>query len=74
MRLYEAKEIIANIPDDTDVAIRFGAVKGTLTAGELRHMMKGHQDEELRSTQPGRSRSVDHGLDKDEVLCWLVSD
>ncbi len=55
MRLYEAKEIIANIPDDTDVAIRFGAVKGTLTAGELRHMMKGHQDEEsVQPNQDGR--------------------
>lgn len=50
MRLYEAKEIIANIPDDMDVAVRFGAVKGTLTAGELRDMMKGHHDDE--SVQP----------------------
>jgi hypothetical protein len=50
MRLYEAKVIIEGKPDDEDVAVRFGARKGTLTAGQLRLLMQGHEDDE--SVQP----------------------
>lgn len=53
MRLHEAKAMIANKPDDEDVAERFGALKGTLTAGELRKMMEGHKDHE--SVQPNQN-------------------
>jgi hypothetical protein len=50
MRLHEAKKIIDGKPDSEDVAERFGARAGSLTAGKLREMMVGHHDEE--SVQP----------------------
>lgn len=50
MRLHEAKKIIAGKPDSEDVSERFGAIKGTVTAGQLRKLMEGHHDEE--SVQP----------------------
>ena len=50
MRVYEAKQIIANLPDEKDVSVQFGALKGTVTVGQLRALMKGHQDNE--SVQP----------------------
>ena len=50
MRLYEAKTIIESKPDNEDVSERFGARKGTVTAGQLRKLMEGHQDHE--SVQP----------------------
>jgi hypothetical protein len=53
MRLHEAKKLIEGKPDSEDVAERFGARKGTLTAGELREMMTGHQDHE--SVQPNNN-------------------
>jgi hypothetical protein len=46
MRIHEAKKIIAHLPDSEDVSQRFGALKGTVTAGQLRDMMKGHLDDE----------------------------
>lgn len=53
MRLYEVRTIIAGKPDDEDVAERFGARKGTLTAGALRKLMEGHEDHE--SVQPNQN-------------------
>lgn len=50
MRVYEAKQIIANLPDEKDVSVHFGALKGTVTVAQLRALMKGHQDNE--SVQP----------------------
>ncbi len=50
MRLHEAKRIIDGKPDSEDVSVRFGAIKGTVTAGQLRKLMEGHEDHE--SVQP----------------------
>lgn len=50
MRLYEAKRIIADKPDSEDVSVRFGAIKGTVTACQLRRLTEGHHDNE--SVQP----------------------
>lgn len=50
MRLHEAKKLIQGKPADEDVAVRFGARKSTLTAGQLRELMAGHEDHE--SVQP----------------------
>jgi hypothetical protein len=50
MRLHEVKKVIEGKPDDEDVAVRFGAREGTLTAGKLRELMVGHEDHE--SVQP----------------------
>lgn len=52
MRLHEARELIDGKRDNEDVAERFGARKGTLSAGELRKMMSGHEDHE--SVQPNQ--------------------
>jgi hypothetical protein len=52
MRLHEAKKLIDGKPDNEDVAERFGARNGTLTAGELRKLMVGHEDHE--SVQPNQ--------------------
>lgn len=50
MRVHEAKAIIEGKPDTEDVSVRFGARKGTVTAGQLRKLMEGHEDHE--SVQP----------------------
>jgi hypothetical protein len=52
MRLHEVKKLIDGKPDHEDVAERFGARKGTLTAGELRKMMTRREDHE--SVQPNQ--------------------
>jgi hypothetical protein len=50
MRLYEAQVIIEGKPDHEDVSLRFGSRKGTLTVGQLRKLMEGHEEHE--SVQP----------------------
>lgn len=52
MRVHEAKKIVAHLSDAQDVSAKFGAAKGTVTAGQLREMMKGHLDDE--SIQPNK--------------------
>jgi hypothetical protein len=50
VRLYEAKAILQGKPDDEDVSARFGARKGTVTAGQLRNI-----------SENGACQVVEHG-------------